>query len=253
MKKTIIKTNKLCKSYIIGKQGIHVLKNIDLELYEGDFTVIMGRSGSGKSTLLYSLSTMDQPTSGGVSLLGKEITSLSEKEITNIRKKEISFIFQSINLLPDLTAFENIAYSGYGCKNASKQEINQRTEKLLEKFDLVDLKDKYPNEISGGQQQRIAVARALITGSKLLFGDEPTGALNSSAGKQVLDTLTEVNRSGQTIIMVTHDLKAARRASRLMYLTDGRIDGDLQLGGYEENDKEGRDELIFNFLKERGW
>ncbi len=253
MKKAIIRTNKLCKSYILGKQGLNVLKNIDLELYEGDFTVIMGRSGSGKSTLLYSISTMDQPTSGSVQLLDKEITSLSEKEVTDIRKKEVSFIFQSINLLPDLTAFENIAYSGYGSGTGSKQEINRRTEELLKQFDLLDIRDKYPSEISGGQQQRIAVARGLITGAKLLFGDEPTGALNSSAGKQVLDTLTEVNQKGQTIIMVTHDLKAARRASRLMYLSDGRIDGDLHLGAYSDNDKESRDALIYNFLKERGW
>lgn len=253
MKKAIIKTNKLCKSYIIGKQGLNVLKNIDLELYEGDFTIIMGRSGSGKSTLLYALSTMDRPTSGSIQLLGKEISNISEKEVTDIRKKDISFIFQSINLLPDLSIFENVAYSGYGSGTGSKTEINKKTQELLERFDLSEIKDKYPSEVSGGQQQRTAVARALITGAKIVFGDEPTGALNSSAGKEVLDVLTEINRKGQTIVMVTHDLKAARRASRLMYLTDGRIDGDLQLGIYNEIDKENRDNLINNFLKERGW
>lgn len=253
MRKAIVKTNKLCKSYIIGKQGINVLKNIDLELYEGDFTVIMGRSGSGKSTLLYSLSTMDKPTSGSVQLLGKEISDIEEKDVSDIRKKDVSFIFQSINLLPDLTVFENVAYSGYGSGTGTKEEINKRTEELLEKFDLSEVKDKYPSEVSGGQQQRAAVARALITGAKIIFGDEPTGALNSSAGKEVLDVLTEINKKGQSIVMVTHDLKAARRASRLMYLTDGRIDGDLQLGIYNENDKESRDNLINNFLKERGW
>ncbi len=253
MKKAIIKTNKLCKSYIIGKQGLNVLKNIDLDIYEGDFTIIMGRSGSGKSTLLYSLSTMDRPTSGSIQLLGKEISNISEKEVADIRKKDISFIFQSINLLPDLSIFENIAYSGYGSGTGSKTEINKKTRELLERFDLSEIKDKYPSEVSGGQQQRTAVARALITGAKIVFGDEPTGALNSSAGKEVLDVLTEINRNGQTIVMVTHDLKAARRASRLMYLTDGRIDGDLQLGKYVESDKENRDNLIYNFLKERGW
>ncbi len=253
MKKAIIKTNKLCKSYIIGKQGLNVLKNIDLDIYEGDFTIIMGRSGSGKSTLLYSLSTMDRPTSGSIQLLGKEISNISEKEVADIRKKDISFIFQSINLLPDLSIFENVAYSGYGSGTGSKTEINKKTQELLERFDLSEIKDKYPSEVSGGQQQRTAVARALITGAKIVFGDEPTGALNSSAGKEVLDVLTEINRNGQTIVMVTHDLKAARRASRLMYLTDGRIDGDLQLGKYVESDKENRDNLIYNFLKERGW
>lgn len=253
MKNVLIQTNKMCKSFMMGKEGVHVLRNVDLKIYEGDFTVVMGSSGSGKSTLLYSISTMDKPTGGELTLFGKNAMNLSEKEVAGIRKKDISFIFQSMNLLPDLSAFENIAYCGYGAEKRSKQEINQRTEELLKEFNLWEVRDKFPNEMSGGQQQRIAVARAMITEPKIIFGDEPTGALNSSSGKSVLNLLTEINRKGQSIVMVTHDLKAARRASRLLYLADGKIDGELKLGGYVEEEKEERDRVIYQFLKERGW
>lgn len=251
MKKAILKTDKLCKSYILGKNGFNVLKNISLEIYEGDFTVIMGSSGSGKSTLLYALSTMDRPTGGSVELLGKDITNLPEKEIPEIRKKEISFVFQSVNLLPDLTAFENVAYNGYGAR--PKKEVNRKADELLKRFGLEEERDKYPSEMSGGQCQRTATARALINDPKIVFCDEPTGALNSASGIEVLDILSELNNSGQSVIMVTHDLKAAARASRLLYLTDGRIDGDLALNRYNPSEQAKREEIIFNFLQEHGW
>lgn len=251
MKKVLLKTDKLCKSFVIGKTSNNVLKNIDLEIYEGDFTIIMGSSGSGKSTLLYSISTMDRPTSGTVTFLGKDITNLTEVEVADMRKKDVSFIFQSINLLPDLTAFENVAYSGYGTD--SKENINKRVLELLNKLELSDEKDKYPSEMSGGQQQRVAIARALIGGAKLIFGDEPTGSLNSAMGKQVLDILTDLNKDGQSIVMVTHDIKAAARATRLLYLSDGKIAGDLNLGRYTSENKREREEAIFKFLNERNW
>lgn len=251
MKNVLVKANKLCKSFVIGKTSNNVLKNIDLEIYEGDFTIIMGSSGSGKSTLLYSISTMDRPTSGTVTVLGKDISNLTEIQIAGMRKTGVSFVFQSVNLLPDLTAFENIAYIGYGTD--SKQNINKKAIALLEKLELIEDKDKYPSELSGGQQQRVAIARALIGGAKLIFGDEPTGALNSSMGKQVLDILTDLNREGQSIVMVTHDIKAAARATRLLYLADGKIAGDLNLGRYTPENKREREEAIFQFLNEQNW
>lgn len=252
MKNSVIKTNNLCKSFVTGKTALNVIKNLNLEIYEGDFTVIMGSSGSGKSTLLYTISGMDSPTSGTVTLLGKDITSMKEGELSSIRKKEISFVFQSINLLPDITVFENIAYCGYGA-NKNKKEVNEKTLKLLESLGLSEAKDKYPSEISGGMQQRVAMGRAIITSPKVLFGDEPTGALNSTAGEEVLDILSDLNNNGQTIVMVTHDLKAAARASRLIYLRDGRIDGELSLDRFSKADYKNREVLIFEFLKERGW
>ncbi|MCH1966102.1 MAG: ABC transporter ATP-binding protein [Paraclostridium sordellii] len=250
--KSIIKARGLCKSFILGKTANNVLKNINLDIYEGDFTVIMGSSGSGKSTLLYSISTMDNPSAGNLELLGKDITNLNEKEATEIRNKYISFVFQSINLLYDLTIKENITYTGY-LNNKDKKSVNKKAEELIDRLELKEIENKYPSEISGGQQQRVAIARALINTPKVIFGDEPTGALNSSTGKKVLDILTELNNEGQSIVMVTHDLKAASRASRLIYLKDGRIDGDLDLGKFNEKDLEGREEKIFEFIKSRGW
>ena len=147
MKKSVIKANNLCKSFVTGKTALNVIKNLSLDIYEGDFTVIMGSSGSGKSTLLYTLSGMDSPTSGSVNILGKDITSMKEDELSLIRKKDISFVFQSINLLPDITVFENIAYCGYGV-NKNKKEVNEKTLKLLETLSIKDAKEKYPSEIS---------------------------------------------------------------------------------------------------------
>lgn len=250
--KSIIKARGLCKSFILGKTSNNVLKNINLDIYEGDFTVIMGSSGSGKSTLLYSISTMDNPSAGSVELLGKDITNLGEKEATAIRSKDISFVFQSINLLYDLTIKENITYTGF-LNNKDKKGVNKKADELINRLELKDIENKYPSEISGGQQQRVAIARSLINSPKVIFGDEPTGALNSSTGAKVLDILTELNNEGQSIVMVTHDLKAASRASRLIYIKDGRIDGDLELGKYSEKDSDGREEKIFEFIRERGW
>lgn len=251
MKKTIIETNQLCKSYILGKTSNNILKNIDLKIYEGDFTVIMGSSGSGKSTLLYAISSMDKPTSGVVKILDHDMTTMSEKELSKFRKSEVSFIFQSMNLLHDLTAFENITYIGYGTD--TKEAVNKRALELLQQFGLLEEKDKYPSELSGGQQQRIAICRAMISGSKIIFGDEPTGALNSSTGRQVLDNLTSLNEAGQSIVMVTHDLKAATRATRLLYMADGHIFAELNLGKYKKEEEDSRKATVYDFLKQQGW
>ena len=254
-KTTLIKTENLCKSFILGKTGLNVLKNIDMEIYDGDFTVIMGSSGSGKSTLLYTLSSMDETTGGKVRVMDKEITSMSLKALEDFRKKDVAFVFQNVNLLPDLTAFENVAYCGYN-NSSAKKEVNRRTEDLLNRFDLKDDSRKYPNELSGGQQQRVAIARALINEAKIVFADEPTGALNSAMGEEVLDALSELNDNGQSIVMVTHNMSAAARGNRLLYLKDGRIVGDLSLGRYDKKDGKAlieREEKIFNYLKENEW
>ncbi|MGL5087670.1 MAG: ABC transporter ATP-binding protein, partial [Clostridium sp.] len=154
MREVLIKTEDLCKSFIIGKTGINVLKNLNIEIYKEDFTVIMGSSGSGKSTLLYSLSTMDNPSSGKVNLLGHEISKINEIEGSKIRNKDISFIFQGINLLPDLTVYENITYAAF-CNKKNKKEVQSRANEILKDLELYEDKDKYPAEISGGMQQRV--------------------------------------------------------------------------------------------------
>ena len=252
MSEVLIKTEGLCKSFIIGKTGVHVLKNLDIEIYKEDFTVIMGSSGSGKSTLLYSLSTMDNPTSGKVTLLGHDISKINEEEASKIRNKDISFIFQGINLLPDLTIYENITYAAFIDKK-NKDKIQIRANEILKELELYDDKEKYPAEISGGMQQRAAIGRAIINNPKVIFGDEPTGALNSSMGEKVLDILTDLNKKGQSIVMVTHDIKSALRGNRILYINDGKIDGELNLEKYSDEDVKTRKEKIKRFLEEKSW
>lgn len=252
MKKTIIKTELLCKSFITDGEISNIIKNMNIDLYAEDFTVIMGSSGSGKSTLLYSLSGMDQVTTGKVYLDGQDITRMKEKEITQLRKNKLGFVFQGINLIPNLTVYENIVSPTYKTK-VNKKDIGKRASLLMENLELTKHKNKFPNQLSGGQKQRVAICRALINEPKVLFADEPTGALNSSQGQSVLDIFTKIHKEGQSVVMVTHDLKAALRGNRILYIKDGRIDGDLSLEEYGENDIVQREGIVYEFLKSKGW
>jgi putative ABC transport system ATP-binding protein len=252
MNRSIIKTKNLCKSFKMGKEKLDVINNLNLEIYEGDFTIIMGSSGAGKSTLLYALSTMDKYSNGKVELLGKDITSFNENQIASIRKEDIAFIFQGINLLQDMTLFENVAFNGYS-KLRSKKSVNEKARSLLKTLGLENDIHKFPSEVSGGQKQRTAIARALINEPKIIFADEPTGALNSSMGTVVLDILTQLNNQGQSIVMVTHDLKAATRGNRIIYLKDGKIDGELSLDRFGESNIKVREESVYKFLNSRNW
>lgn len=252
MKDSIIKTQLLCKSFITDGEINNIIKNMDLDIYEGDFTVIMGSSGSGKSTLLYSLSGMDQVTTGKVFFDNEDITRMKEKEITKLRKNKLGFVFQGINLIPNLNVYENIVSPTYKTKTKHKT-VEERANDLLEKLELNEHKHKFPNQMSGGQRQRAAICRALINNPKVLFADEPTGSLNSSQGESVLDIFTAVHAEGQSVVMVTHDLKAALRGSRILYIKDGRIDGDLVLTEYGTDDLTQREDTLYRFLKSKGW
>ncbi|MDP4177838.1 MAG: ABC transporter ATP-binding protein [Bacillota bacterium] len=252
MKNIIIKTELLCKSFISDGEVNNVIKNMDLEIYEGDFTVIMGSSGSGKSTLLYNLSGMDSVTTGKVFFDGDDITRMKEKEMAKLRKDKLGFVFQGINLIPNLNVYENILSPTYKTKT-DRSEIEKKIDILLEKMELTSQRKKFPNQMSGGQKQKVAICRALINSPKVLFADEPTGSLNSSQGQSVLDTFTNINKEGQSVVMVTHDLKAALRGNRIIYIKDGRIDGDLNLDEYDEKSVLQREEIVYKFLKERGW
>ncbi len=248
----ILKADRLYKSYFSDKQEYQILNGINVEFYKGDFTVIMGSSGSGKSTLLYSISSMDKPTSGDITICDKKLGGMKEKEVNKLRNKDISFVFQNFNLLNDVSIMENITLTGLlNCKD--KERVINRAKELLKMLQLEQHMSKYPTELSGGQQQRVAIARALINEPSIVFADEPTGALNSSSSKAVLDVFTDINRSGQSIIMVTHDIKAACRCTRLLYLKDGKIDGDYKMKPYEEKDQEEREREVFDFLKSKGW
>ena len=248
----IIKTNKLCKSFSNGGVLQHVLKNIDLEIYKGDFTVIMGASGAGKSTLLYALSGMDKPTLGEIIFNDKDITKLNSDELALFRRNSSGFVFQSIYLIESMSVLDNVLASGL-LINKNKKEVVENAKKALKSVDINDtLWNKFPNQMSGGECQRVGIARALINNPSVLFADEPTGALNSKTGHDVLDTLTKANESGQTIVMVTHDITSARRANRILYIKDGEIAGECILGKYISGDKE-RHQKLNEFLSEMGW
>ena len=227
MQEPIIQAKKLHKSYFTGKTEVPVINNLDLTLYKGDFTVIMGSSGSGKSTLLYLLSGLEITTSGEIWLEDKPVHSMDEKLITLLRREYIGFVFQDFNLVPNLTFLENILIPAYLVKN-DRKALQDRAKKLMEKVEILELADRLPSEVSGGQQQRCSMARAVINNPRVVMADEPTGNLNSSSSQAVLDILTDLYKDGQSIVMVTHDIRSACRGNRIIFLKDGQIEDDLR-------------------------
>ena len=189
MKNTILSAKGVCKSFAHGGGQVHVLSHVDIDLYEGNFTVIMGASGSGKSTLMYALSGMDRATSGEVLYKGEDIVKLSEKRLAALRCSDFGFIFQQMHLVSNLSLFENVAVTGYLNKSRSASDVNKRVDELLEKMSISHIKTHLPSQVSGGEQQRCAIARAVINEPRLLFADEPTGALNKKNSNDVLDLL----------------------------------------------------------------
>ena len=252
MNNTIISTDKLCKIFSNGGLQQHVLKNLDIDIYDGDFTVIMGSSGAGKSTLLYALSGMDKPTLGSIKFFDQEITKYSNDKLSVFRRNHCGFVFQQMFLLDNMSILDNILATGLLISN-NRKEITERAKKLLAQVGLGEMIwNKFPTQLSGGEVQRAAIVRALINQPKVVFADEPTGALNTAAGKAVLDVLSEANDRGQNIIMVTHDIKSARRGNRILYIRDGVIHGVCDLGKYVSGDKE-RHAKLQAFLTEMGW
>lgn len=253
MKKTILSARGLCKSFAHNGGQLHILSHIDLDLYEGDFTVVMGASGSGKSTLLYALSGMDRATAGQVIYNGKNLAAAKEKELSELRNTDFGFIFQQMHLVSNLSLTENVLVSGYLNKSVPAAKVKERAEELFSKMDILRVKTHLPSQVSGGEQQRCAIARAVINNPRLLFADEPTGALNRKNTGEVLNLLTELNSEGQSILMVTHDIKAALRAARILYLEDGKITGELELPPYEKKEEKSRETQINAWLSSLEW
>lgn len=223
MNEIIIQTNKLCKTFSTGGHQQHVLKNLDLEIQKGDFTVIMGASGSGKSTLLYALSGMDKPTLGEVRVADTAITAMDNQQLALFRRHNGGFVFQQIHLLDNMSVLDNVLACGRLIKR-SKSETISRAKELLLQVGIGDADwDKFPSQLSGGEAQRVGIVRALINKPAIVFANEPTGALNSLSGGQVLDTLTDVNKKGQSLVVVTHDMRTARRGGP-GDLSEGRND-----------------------------
>lgn len=249
---TILTAKDLCKTFSNGKLQQHVLKNLNLEINKGDFVVIMGSSGSGKSTLLYALSGMDRPTLGSICYKGEEITDYSNDKLAVFRRNHCGFVFQQNYLNDTMNVLDNIMVSGL-LADKNRKRIAERAKELLTRVDISkESWNKFPTQLSGGEQQRVAVVRGIINSPEILFADEPTGALNSQNTNNVLDVLTALHGEGQTIVMVTHDMRCARRGNKVKYLQDGVITGELELGAYESGDEK-RHEALRHFLREMGW
>jgi putative ABC transport system ATP-binding protein len=222
MKNMIIQTRDLTRTFLSAEVETTALRNINLQVEEGEFTAIMGPSGGGKSTLLYLLGLIDMPTSGSISFMGQDTLSLSEKQRTRLRRGSMAFVFQNFNLADELTVSENVELPliFMGMKRRLRKE---RVAEVLDELKLGHRSRHYPQQLSGGQQQRVAFARAMVSRPKLLLADEPTGNLDSKNGTVILDLLTEHNRKGATVVMVTHSRKNASYAHRIIQLLDGAL------------------------------
>ena len=253
MKNVLLCGNDICKSFSHKGSDVNVLNHITVEIYEGDFTVIMGASGAGKSTLLYALSGMDGITAGTVAFQGEEICGLSENKMAELRGKKFGFVFQQTHLVSNLSLFENVAVAGYAGKVQDKKTVAERAGRLLSQMHVEDAKDRLPSQVSGGEAQRAAIARAMINNPELLFADEPTGALNKANSVEVMNLLTELNGKGQSILMVTHDIRTAIHGNRILYLEDGKILDELILPEYEADNLKEREAKVNGWLSSLRW
>lgn len=239
-----LEVKNLCKSF----DGDEVLKKIHFQIAAGEFVAVMGQSGCGKSTLLYCISGMDRPTSGEIRFDGQEMLTLSHKEREKLRLGRMGFIFQKANFLKNLSIADNIVFPAFQLGRQSREEIVKEAEGLMGRLGILAVADHDIRKVSGGQLQRAAICRAMINHPEILFGDEPTGALNSSATKEVMDILGQINRDGTTVLLVTHDAKVAARADRVIYLEDGKIKDDFSLGKYNESSRWQREQTMTEWL-----
>jgi len=251
MSESLLSCSQLSKSFESDGLAVPVIRDVSLDIHEGEFTVLMGSSGSGKSTLLYLLSGLESISAGQIWFSGEEITNHSEKALSLLRRSGMGFVFQAFNLVPNLTILENVLAAGY-LASADKKDVEKRAKQLLDGMGLGALGGRLPAQVSGGEQQRASTARALINSPRILFADEPTGALNSAAGIGVLDQFSALAEENQTIFMVTHDLKAACRGSRILFLRDGSLEGEFEFEKAEDS-YEQREESLFNWLSAQGW
>lgn len=248
---TLLDVQDVCKTYVVNKRSNNVLRNVSMQVEAGEFVAIMGPSGSGKSTLLYTLSGMDKVSSGKVCLDGLEITAMSEAKLADLRLKKMGFIFQQMHMLHNLCIYDNVVIAAYTAKLKPRAQINEQADALFRKFDIFDISDHQIHEVSGGQLQRACIARALMNQPKVVFADEPTGALNSKAAKDVMDALAKVHEEGTSILMVTHDMKVAARAQRVLYIMDGGIQSEIRLD-VEATVKQ-KEAQLYEWLMKQGW
>lgn len=250
---TKLLARSVSKTFVTTDPPTPVLKDIDLDVAEGEFLVIMGASGSGKSTLLYALSGLDRPTEGTVTLAGRDLTGLSEKEASQMRLRQMGLIFQQSYFLTSLSIRDNIMLPALKAAGPKDRSVPGRIDDLMERFGISHIANHGITEASGGQLQRASICRALSVGPQVLFADEPTGALNSSMTEDVMDAISSVHTDGTTIIMVSHDPVVAARADRVIYLRDGELIDELHLSGITETETRSREDELQSWLNANGF
>ena len=250
----ILEVKDLCKTYIVNKRQNNVLKNVNFKIGEGEMVAVMGPSGSGKSTLLYAVSGMDSLTAGEVNFCGRNIAGMGERELADLRLDEMGFIFQQMYMLKNLTILDNIILPATQSKkrHETRKETLHRGQDLMRRLNIIAIADNDINEVSGGQLQRACICRSMMNNPKMIFADEPTGALNRTSSDEVMEELVKLNSEGTTIMLVTHDVKVAAKCTRVMYIVDGNIKGEYDLSDCSTQIRE-RERALNNWLLELGW
>lgn len=251
----ILEVKDLCKTYVVNKRQNNVLKNVNFHISEGEMVAVMGPSGSGKSTLLYAVSGMDNITAGTVEFNGKNIAKMNAKELAELRLDEMGFIFQQMYMLKNLSVLDNIILPA--CQSdkikESRRETVERGHALMRKLGIIEVADNDINEVSGGQLQRACICRSMINKPKMIFADEPTGALNRTSSDEVMEELAKLNAEGTTVMLVTHDVKVAAKCTRILYIVDGNIKGEYNLDKYDSSKLRDRERALNGWLMELGW
>lgn len=253
-----LKVANLCKTYIVNKRQNNVLRNVNLTIKEGEMVGVMGPSGSGKTTLLYTVSGMDSATAGKVDFFGKDLTSLKGNAISDVRLKEMGFVFQQMYMLKNLSVYDNIILPAYqtseGKTKEGRKAINERAVVLMQRLGISEIGENDITEVSGGQLQRACICRSMINLPKIIFADEPTGALNKQNSIEVMEMLNRINGDGTSILLVTHDMKVASKCERVLYIEDGDIRDEMTLGKRDgaKNDRE-RERSLNDWLIKLGW
>lgn len=257
MSKLVVKN--LCKTYVTNKCQNNVLRNINMELEEGEMVAVMGSSGSGKTTFLYTVSSMDEATAGSVDFFGKDLTKIKGKALSDVRLNEMGFVFQHMYMLKNLSVFDNIvmpAYQTAACRTKKDREaVNEKAKVLMSKLGISEIAQNDITEVSGGQLQRACICRSMINNPKIIFADEPTGALNKQNSLEVITELNRINEEEKTsILLVTHDMKVAARCEKVLYIEDGDIKDSFTLGKWSDTqDNRVRQKELDNWLSKMGW
>lgn len=251
----ILQVRDLCKTYVVNKRQNNVLKNVNFHISEGEMVAVMGPSGSGKSTLLYAVSGMDKITAGKVEFNGRDISDMDQRALADLRLNEMGFIFQQMYLLKNLSLLDNIILPA--CQSdkirETRRETVERGHALMRKLGIIDVADNDINEVSGGQLQRACICRSMINKPKMIFADEPTGALNRASSDEVMEELARLNAEGTTIMLVTHDVKVAAKCTRILYIVDGNLKGEYKLDKYDSAKLRDRERALNGWLMDMGW